>query len=34
MDIQITEASINNIDEIIKLKKDVWDKMQNKNVWK
>ncbi len=31
MDILITEASINDIEEIIKLKKDVWDKMENKD---
>lgn len=31
MNIQIIEASINDIDEIIKLKKQVWDKMKNKD---
>lgn len=31
MDIVITKASINDIDEIIKLKKKVWDNMENKN---
>lgn len=30
MDISIAEASINDIDEIIKLKKDIWDKMKHK----
>lgn len=31
MDIQITEASINDIDEIIKLKQDIWNRMENKD---
>ena len=31
MNVTITEATINDIDEIIKLKKDVWNRMKNKN---
>ena len=30
MNIEIKEATINDIDEIIQLKKDVWDKLENK----
>lgn len=31
MKISITEANINDIDEIIKLKKDIWNNMENKD---
>ncbi len=30
MEILIEEATINDIEEIVKLKKDIWDKLENK----